>query len=158
MVTRAILRYIRIAPRKFRQVIPLVKGRNPEEAIAILTSVKKGASKYAIDLIKSAIANAKRKQGVDVANLYISRLIADCGPTLKRYRASSMGRASPILKRTSHLTVELDEAKPQNRKAAKSHITGSEKQAKAAAAPKAERAQASKKAKVKETKEARKKE
>jgi large subunit ribosomal protein L22 len=88
--------------------------------------VKKGASKYAIDLIKSAIANAKRKQGVDVANLYISRLIADCGPTLKRYRAASMGRASPILKRTSHLTVELDETRPQDRKAAKPHIKGKE--------------------------------
>lgn len=112
MIARAVLRYIRISPRKFRQVIPLVKGRNPEEAVAILTSVKKGASKYASDLIKSAMANAKRKTGrVDAANLYISKLIADCGPSLKRYRAASMGRASPILKRTSHLTVELDEIK-----------------------------------------------
>ncbi len=103
------MRYIRITPRKFRQIIPLVKGRNPEEAIAILYSVKKGASKYAIDLLKSAIANAKRKQGVEVSNLYISNLIASGGPMLKRFRAASMGRASMIKKRTSHITVELDD-------------------------------------------------
>lgn len=109
MVTRAVLRYIRITPRKFRQIIPLVKGRNAEEAIAVLASVKKGASKYAIDLLKSAVANARRMQGVDVSNLYISKLIANGGPMLKRYRAASMGRASPIKKRTSHITVELDE-------------------------------------------------
>lgn len=109
MIARAVLRYIRITPRKFRQIIPLVKGRNPEEAIAILYSVKKGASKYAIDLLKSAIANAKRKQGVEVSNLYISNLIASGGPMLKRFRAASMGRASMIKKRTSHITVELDD-------------------------------------------------
>ena len=109
MLAKASLKYIRITPRKFRQIIPLVKGRPAEEAIAILSGVKKGASVYAIELLKSAIANAKRaQQGIDASTLYISKLIADCGPTLKRYRAASMGRASPILKRTSHLTVELD--------------------------------------------------
>jgi large subunit ribosomal protein L22 len=111
MVSRAVARYIRITPRKFRQIVPLVRGKNPETAIAILMNVKKKASVYAIELLKSAIANAKRKQGVDAANLYISRLIADCGPTLKRYRAASMGRASQIRKRTCHITVELDEIK-----------------------------------------------
>lgn len=109
MIAKAVLRYIRITPRKFRLIIPLVKGRNPEEAIAILYNVKKGASKYAIDLLKSAIANAKRKQGVEVSNLYISNLIASGGPMLKRFRAASMGRASMIKKRTSHITVELDD-------------------------------------------------
>lgn len=114
------MRYIRITPRKFRQIIPLIKGRNAEEAIAILSSVKKGASKYAIDLLKSAIANARRLQGVEASNLYISKLIADGGPMLKRFRAASMGRASPIRKRTSHITVELDEqAKPKEAPAPK---------------------------------------
>lgn len=108
MVTRAVLRYIRITPRKFRLIIPLVKGKRAEDAIAILTGVKKGASKYAIDLINSAISNAKRKQGVDVSQLYISNLIANGGPMLKRFRAASMGRAGMIKKRTSHITVELD--------------------------------------------------
>ena len=114
MIAKAILRYIRISPRKFRLIIPLVKGKNPEEAIAILMMVKKGASKYAIDMLKSAIANAKRShQGIDVSSLYISNMKADCGPTLKRFRAGSMGRASTIRKRTSHLTVELDQIKKE---------------------------------------------
>lgn len=111
MLAKASLKYIRITPRKFRQIIPLVKGRSAEEAIAILSGVKKGASIHAIELLKSAIANAKRaQQGIDTSTLYISKLIADGGPMLKRYRAASMGRASPILKRTSHITIELDVA------------------------------------------------
>lgn len=105
------MKYIRITPRKFRQIVPLVKGKNPLTAIDILMSVKKKASLYGIELLKAAIANTKRMQGVDVSNLYISKLIADCGPTLKRFRAASMGRASSIRKRTSHLTLELDEIK-----------------------------------------------
>ena len=107
MVTRAVLRYERITPRKFRLIIPLVKGKNPEDAIAILTGVKKKASGIAINLIKSAISNAKRMQGVDVSELYISSFLASGGPMLKRFRAGSMGRASMIKKRTSHITVEL---------------------------------------------------
>jgi len=118
MISKAVLRYIRITPRKFRLVLPLIKGKNPEEAIAILMTVKRGASKHAIDLLTSAIANAKRKdQGIDVSTLYISKMTADCGPTLKRFRAGSMGRASTICKRTSHLTVELDQRKPEGHKA-----------------------------------------
>lgn len=108
MITRAVLRYVRITPRKFRQIIPLVKGKNPEDAISILMSVKKGASKYGIDVISSAINNVKRMQGVEVSDLYISNLIANGGPMLKRFKAASMGRASLIKKRTSHITVELD--------------------------------------------------
>ena len=108
MVTRAVLRYVRITPRKFRLIIPLVKGKRAEEAIGILSSVKKNASKYAIDVISSAINNTKRMQGVETSDLYISNLIANGGPMLKRFRAASMGRAGMIKKRTSHITVELD--------------------------------------------------
>lgn len=112
MISKATLRYLRITPRKFRMIIPLVKGKNAEQALGILMNTKRGASKYAIDLITSAIANAKRKrQGIDVSTLYISNLIANHGPMLKRFRAASMGRASPIQKHTSHVTVELDEMK-----------------------------------------------
>lgn len=160
MIAKAVLRYIRISPRKFRQVIPLVKGRNPEEAIAVLASIKKGASKYASDLIRSAIANAKRKTGrADAANLYISKLIADCGPSLKRYRAASMGRASPILKRTSHLTVELDEVKTETVKTAKARVKDTQMHANPAVhTHETEKSDMAKKAKTKETKEPRKKE
>jgi large subunit ribosomal protein L22 len=114
MVSKAILRYTRLSPRKFRLIIPLVKGKRAEEAIAILTAVKKKASGYGIDLLKSAIANAKVKnQGIDTSTLYISKMIADPGPMLKRFRAASMGRASMIHKHTSHLTVELDVIKTE---------------------------------------------
>ena len=114
MITRSVLKYIRISPRKFRLIIPLIKGKRAEEAIAILMAVKKGASVYGIELLKSAIANTKRMQGVEASDLYISKLTADPGPTLKRFRAASMGRASSIRKRTSHLTLELDLIKRPN--------------------------------------------
>ena len=118
MIAKAVLRYIRITPRKFRLILPLIKGKNPEEAIQILMAVKRGASKHAIDMLTSAIANAKRNdQGIDVSTLYISKMTADPGPTLKRFRAGSMGRASTIRKRTSHLTVELDQRKVEGQKA-----------------------------------------
>ena len=114
MVSKAILRYARLSPRKFRLIIPLVKGKRAQEAIAILGAVKKKASGYGIDLLKSAIANAKVKnQGIDTSTLYISKMIADPGPMLKRFKAASMGRASMIHKHTSHLTVELDVIKAE---------------------------------------------
>lgn len=114
MISKAVLKYVRLSPRKFRLIVPLVKGKRAEEAIAILSSVKKRASEYGIELLKSAIANAKVKvQGIDTSALYISKLVADPGPMLKRFRAASMGRAGSIHKHTSHLTIELDEIKPQ---------------------------------------------
>lgn len=109
MISTANVRYIRITPRKFRQIIPLLKGRRAEEALAVLISTNKKAAVYATEAIKSAVANAKRThQGIDTANLYISKITADGGPMMKRFRAGSMGRASMIKKRTSHITVELD--------------------------------------------------
>ncbi|MCX5686145.1 MAG: 50S ribosomal protein L22 [Candidatus Omnitrophica bacterium] len=113
MVTSAKLKYIRVTPRKFRLIIPLIKGKNPEAAIAILAGVKKNAARYCEDLLKSALANAKRIQGLDMSSLYISKLVADGGPMLKRFRAASMGRASMIKKRTSHITLELDRLEPK---------------------------------------------
>ena len=114
MVSKALLRYVRLSPRKFRLIIPLVKGKRAEEAIAILSATKKRASEYGIDLLKSAIANARRNvQGIDTSTLYISKLVADPGPMLKRFRAASMGRAGSIHKHTSHLTIELDTIKTQ---------------------------------------------
>lgn len=155
MLSKAVMKYIRISPRKFRQVIPLVMGKNAEEAIFILMSVKKYASKYAIELLKAAIANAKRKaQGLDVSTLYVSKMTADGGPMLKRFRAASMGRASMIKKRTSHLTVELDVRQPKATEEPKSKEKGTGKKmpsrAKAAAAKAAHHAQAPKKTKGKE--------
>jgi large subunit ribosomal protein L22 len=157
MVTRAVLRYVRISPRKVRPVIALVKGKGPEEAISILFSVKKKASQYLIDLLESAMANAKRIQGIDITDLYISNLVANGGPQMKRFRAASMGRASTIRKRTSHITVELDQrtVKAEGPKAASlaeaKHQARQPKTDTADKAAKAEAARfAAKKAKIKE--------
>ncbi len=129
MIAKATLRYVRISPRKVRPVIPLVKGKRAQDAIAILYSVKKKASQYLIDLIESAMANSKRLPGIDVANLFVSNIIANGGPQMKRFRAASMGRAGTIRKRTSHITVELDEI-TKSRTPAKEGVSTNAKKAK----------------------------
>jgi len=139
MIACAKLNYVRITPRKFRQIVPLIKGKSPETAIEILMTVKKNACNYAIALIKSAVANAKKKEA-DSANLYISNMIANPGPVLKRFRAASMGRAGMIRKRTSHLIVELD---VRAESAAKKAVSKAPK-AKKAVEPKAEAPKAQK--------------
>ncbi|MFH1189386.1 MAG: 50S ribosomal protein L22 [Candidatus Omnitrophota bacterium] len=108
MISTATLRYMRISPRKVRPVIALVKGKRADDAISTLYSVKRKASALLIDVINSAVSNAGRIPGMDASNLYISSLVANGGPQLKRFRAASMGRAGSIRKRTSHITVELD--------------------------------------------------
>lgn len=117
MVAKAEAKYIRISPKKMRMVLPLVKGRNALEAASILHLTKKRGAQILEKVVKSAIANAKNK-GYEEEQLFISRLVADEGPILKRYRAASFGRATTIRKRTSHILVELNT--PENiRKAQK---------------------------------------
>ncbi len=109
MEARAVARYVRIAPRKVRLVIDLVRGKKVDEALAILEFTTKRAAKVVKKLIHSAVANAEQNPDVDVDNLYIKRIYADEGPTLKRIRPRAVGRAYLIRKRTSHITVILDE-------------------------------------------------
>jgi large subunit ribosomal protein L22 len=109
MEARAVARYVRIAPRKVRLVIDLVRGKKVDEALAILEFTPKRAAKVVKKLIQSAVANAEQNPDVDVDNLYIKRIYADEGPTLKRIRPRAVGRAYLIRKRTSHITVILDE-------------------------------------------------
>jgi len=109
MVSRAEAKYIRISPTKVRPVISLVKGENIKSAIVKLELVNKKGAFYLVKVLKSALSNAKNK-GYDDGSLFISRIVANPGPTLKRYRAASFGRATLIKKRTSHIVVELDSA------------------------------------------------
>lgn len=109
MEARAVARYIRISPRKVRLVIDLVRGKKVEEALAMLEFTPKRAARVVSKLIKSAVANAEQSPDVDVDNLYIKRIYADPGPILKRIRPRAVGRAYLIRKRTSHITVILDE-------------------------------------------------
>lgn len=110
MEVKAITRYVRIAPRKARLVTDLIKGKPVEEALTILRFVPKKAARLVDKTLRSAVANAEQNPNIDVDTLYIKRIFVDGGPTMKRWRARAMGRATKIIKRTSHITVILDEA------------------------------------------------
>jgi len=111
MQAKAVLRTVRIAPRKVRLVVDLIRGKQVGEAIAILRHTPKTASPVVEKLLKSAIANAEHNYDMDVNNLYIEKVFVDEGPTLKRFRPRAQGRASAINKRTSHITLVVSEKK-----------------------------------------------
>ncbi len=110
MLAKAEAKYVRISTRKVRLVIDLVKGKTVEEADFILDSVNKRACVPVKKVLGSAFANANygRKDKLLSKEVYVSGILADGGPMLKRYRAATMGRATPIRHRTTHIRVELD--------------------------------------------------
>lgn len=110
MEVKAVTRYVRIAPRKVRIVTELVKGKPAEEALTILKFLPKKAARLVSKTLQSAVANAEQNPNIDVDTLYIKRIYVDGGPSMKRWRARAMGRATRILKRSSHITIILDEA------------------------------------------------
>ena len=109
MEIKAIARYIRVSPRKVRLLINEIKGKKVEEALNILSFAPQKGAPILKKLINSAVANANQYPDIDVDNLFIKNAFADEGPTLKRFRPRAMGRATRIRKRSSHLTVVLDE-------------------------------------------------
>jgi large subunit ribosomal protein L22 len=109
METTAKTRFARISPTKVRLVVDMVRGRPVGEARDILALTDKKASALVKKLIESAVANASQNKEIDVDSLYVRRIFVDAGPTWKRFRPRSMGRFNRILKRTSHITVVLDE-------------------------------------------------
>jgi len=109
MEVKAKLRFVRVGPRKVRLVADLIRGKGSEEALNILTFTKKAAAKIIIKLLKSVIANATQKKNIDVDRLYIKKITVDQGPTMKRFQPRALGRATTIRKRTSHITIVLDE-------------------------------------------------
>ncbi len=112
MLAKAYTKYVRISPRKAGLVVELVKGKNLEEALAILDHVNKKAGFSIKKTIDSAFANlnSRRSDKLLAKDVIISSLIAQSGPTLHRYRAASMGRATAIKHRMTHIYVELDKA------------------------------------------------
>jgi len=108
---RAIARNIRISPRKVKIVIDLIRGKQVDQALAILMYTPKAAAPVVEKLLNSAIANAENNLELNRDELYVAEVYANAGPTLKRYVARSRGSASPMLKRTSHITVVLDTKK-----------------------------------------------
>ena len=103
-------RYIRIAPRKARLVADLIRGKSAEKASQLLTFTQKSAAPIIKKVLLSAIANAENKGDIDVDTLYVKTIFVDQGPTQKRFRPRAMGRATQIQKKTSHITIILDEA------------------------------------------------
>ena len=109
MQSRATLRFLRMAPRKVRLVADLVRGRPVEEALRTLRFTPKRASLPVKKAIESALANAENNHGLDIDTLWVREIRVDEGPTLKRFRPRAQGRAFPIMKRTSHVSIVLEE-------------------------------------------------
>lgn len=108
---KAILRYVRISPRKVKIVLDLVKNRSIDEAYGIIKHTPKAASEILFKLLKSAEANATNNNGLDRDSLIVAEAFADQGPTLKRVMPRAKGAANRIKKRTSHITLVLKEKK-----------------------------------------------
>ena len=106
---RATAKYIRVTPRKVKIVVDLIRGKQVDQALAILAYTPKSAAPYVEKLLASAIANAENNLEMDRASLYVAEVYANQGPTLKRYWARSHGRADMIKKHTSHITIVLDQ-------------------------------------------------
>ena len=145
------LKNIRVTPQKARRVIDMVRGKQVEEALAILKFAPQGASEPVFKLVASAVANArvtadKTNEFISEADLVIERIFVDEGPTMKRFQPRAQGRAFQILKRTSHITVVLSspEAKVSNAPAPKAAPVAAPKAAAEAAPKAAEKAPAKK--------------
>ena len=109
MEVRAMSKYVRISPRKVHILIGAVKGKPVEDGLNILKYMPQKAAYIIEKIIRSAVANADQYPDIDVDSLVIRNIIADQGPTLKRFRARARGRGTRILKRTAHITVILAE-------------------------------------------------
>ena len=113
MIARAKLKYLGSSAQKTRLVVDLIRGRGVEEALATLQGTRKSVARDVTKVVASALANARvSKEDVDVDRLFISRATVDAGPQQKRIRPAPMGRAFRIIRRSCHITIELDERKP----------------------------------------------
>ncbi|MCC2309629.1 MULTISPECIES: 50S ribosomal protein L22 [Cellulomonas] len=114
MEAKAKARFVRVTPQKARRVVDLIRGKQAGEAVAVLKFAPQAAGETVLKVVESAIANAREaakrnNERLDEQDLYISEVFVDEGPTLKRFRPRAQGRASQILKRTSHITVVVAE-------------------------------------------------
>ena len=108
MAYKAMHRFCRIAPRKARLILDLIRGRDVEDALAVLKFSKKRAAVLVSKVVQSAVANAG-EQEADTGSLYVKEAWADPGPTMKRFMPKDRGKAYDIMKRTSHLVVSLEQ-------------------------------------------------
>ena len=109
MEVKAVSKYVRISPRKVHIMIDAVKGKPVETALETLKFMPQKAAHIVEKIVHSAVSNADQHPDIDVDSLVVRNIIADQGPTLKRFKARARGRGTRILKRTSHITVILAE-------------------------------------------------
>jgi large subunit ribosomal protein L22 len=109
MEAKAVAKYIRMSPQKIRLVADLIRGKKVQEARNILLYTRKYAAGAIANVLKSAVANATQNPNIDENILYVKEIFVDQGPALKRWRAATQGKAAPIRKKSSHITVILDE-------------------------------------------------
>ena len=109
METKSVAKFVRVSPQKARLVARNVKGKPVEDAFNILKFTPKKAARLIEKVLSSAIANAENNFKVDVDSLYVKEVRIDGGPSWKRIQPRAMGRAYRIIKRTSHITVVVDE-------------------------------------------------
>jgi large subunit ribosomal protein L22 len=109
MEVKAVAKYVRISPVKVRKLIHAIKGKPVEAGLNILKFMPQKAAGIVEKTVRSAVSNADQHPDIDVDMLVIRNIIVDQGPTLKRFRARARGRGTRILKRTTHITIILDE-------------------------------------------------
>jgi large subunit ribosomal protein L22 len=109
MESKAVARHIRMSPQKVRLVADLVRGKKVQEARNILLYTRKYSAGIIANVLKSAVANAAQNPNIDENILYVKEIFVDQGSALKRWRARAQGRAAGIKKRSSHITIILDE-------------------------------------------------
>jgi large subunit ribosomal protein L22 len=110
-MVNATAKYVRVSPRKAGDVAQLIRGKKVADAKAILALSPRAAAKLVGKVLDSAVANAENNHDLDADDLYVVQAYVNGGPTLKRFRPRAMGRASRIRKRTSHITVSVDQKK-----------------------------------------------
>jgi len=115
-MARAQARFVRVTPQKARRVIDLIRGMNAADAQALLRFAPQAASEPIGKVLDSAIANASNNYNLDPRTLVVSQAFVDEGPTMKRFRPRAQGRASQILKRTSHITVVVESVPASQKK------------------------------------------
>ena len=111
MEVRAVSKYLRVSAQKTRLVADMVRGKKVDEALILLRFTPKKSGRLITKVLRSAMANAENTKAVDLEKLYIKTIKIDQGPRLKRFRPRAMGRATRIIKPSSHITVVLDEKK-----------------------------------------------
>jgi large subunit ribosomal protein L22 len=106
----AVARFVRITPMKARRVVDMVRGAPVDDALATLRFAPQAASETVYKVLESAVSNATTTEGLERSDLVVSKALVDEGPTLKRFRPRAQGRATRILKRTSHITLVVQPA------------------------------------------------